>query len=200
MESVPSPVYVRSPNDWTTREFASKITLLKEYIYFLSCLLWHLFVYFTSCMFLFYFSFLWVLSLTLVNKFSTNIGFSSYEYITFLKFFLLLFVCTESLLFQWLFTTCGKQGWLSTCSGQTSHFNAFSCYSVWALSLCSVVVTPELWNTKLWPTGLVAPRYARRGMEPLCPALITRWILYLWARREAPKLVPWHVSWNQWTE
>ena len=39
MESVPSPVYVRSPNDWTTREFASKITLLKEYIYFLSCLL-----------------------------------------------------------------------------------------------------------------------------------------------------------------
>ena len=26
MKSVPPPVYVHSPNDWTTREFASKIT------------------------------------------------------------------------------------------------------------------------------------------------------------------------------
>ena len=26
MESVPPPVYVHSPNNWTTREFASKIT------------------------------------------------------------------------------------------------------------------------------------------------------------------------------
>ena len=26
MESVPPPVYVHSPNDWTTREFSSKIT------------------------------------------------------------------------------------------------------------------------------------------------------------------------------
>ena len=26
MKSVPPPVYVRTPNDWTTREFASKTT------------------------------------------------------------------------------------------------------------------------------------------------------------------------------
>ena len=33
MESVPPPVYVHSPNNWTTREFASKITFaLRVYL------------------------------------------------------------------------------------------------------------------------------------------------------------------------
>ena len=70
-----------------------------------------------------------------------------------------IFGCTGSLLLQGLFATCGKQGLLSTCSARTSHSNAFSCHSVWALCLCTVVVTPELWNMELWPTGLVSPRY-----------------------------------------
>ena len=70
-----------------------------------------------------------------------------------------IFGCTGSLLLQGLFATCGKQGLLSTCSARTSHSNAFSCHSVWALCLCTVVVTPELWNMELWPTGLVSPRH-----------------------------------------
>ena len=69
-----------------------------------------------------------------------------------------LFGCTGSLLLQRLFVTCGRQGLLSTCSAQTSHSNAFSCYSVLALCLCTVVVTPKLWTTELWPTSLVAPK------------------------------------------
>ena len=176
-----------------------RLLLLKEYIYFLSCLLWHLFVSFTSCMFLFYFSFLWELSLTLVNRFSNNIGFLHTNTLHFLNVF--IFGCTGSLLLQGLFATCGRQGLVSTCSAQTSHSNAFSCYSVLSLCLCTVVVTPKLWNTELWPTGLGAPKVWGNfpDEEWNSCALITRWILYLWARREAPKLVPWHVSWNQWT-
>ena len=69
-----------------------------------------------------------------------------------------LFGCTRSLLLQGLFAACGRQGLLSTCSAQTSHSHAFSCYSVLVLCLCTVVVTPKLWNTELWPTGLGAPK------------------------------------------
>ena len=71
----------------------------------------------------------------------------------------LIFGCIGSLLLQGLFATCGRQGLLSTCSAQTSHSNAFSCYSALALCLCTVVVTPKLWTTELWPRGLVVPRY-----------------------------------------
>ena len=133
-----------------------RLLLPKEYTYFLSCLLWHLFVYFTSCMFLFYFSFLWVLSLTLVNKFSNNIGFLHTNTLHFYMYF--IFGCTGSLLLRGFLLLVASKGY-STCSARTSHSNAFSCHSVWALYLCTVVVTPELWNMELWPTGLVSPRH-----------------------------------------
>ena len=167
------------------------------------CLLYILYVFYFTFHFYECCLWLWLISFQIILVFFIPI-----HYI-FKMFF--IFGCTG------LFVTYGRQGLLSTCSARASHSNAFSCYRVWALCLCTVVVTPELWKTELWPTGFVAPRNNECvgpdlhidfpmwelpgwGMEPLCPVLITRWILYLWARREAPKLVPWHVSWNQWTE
>ena len=108
------------------------------------CLLYILYVFillfiFMSCLWL------WLISFQIILVFFIPI-----HYI-FKMFF--IFGCTG------LFVTYGRQGLLSTCSARASHSNAFSCYRVWALCLCTVVVTPKLWNTELWPTGLVSPTY-----------------------------------------
>ena len=41
MESVPPTVEAHGPNYWTTGSLPQRLLLLKRYIYFLSCLLWH---------------------------------------------------------------------------------------------------------------------------------------------------------------
>ena len=41
MDSVPPTVEAHGPNYWTTGSLPQRLLLLKRYIYFLSCLLWH---------------------------------------------------------------------------------------------------------------------------------------------------------------
>ena len=48
-------------------------------------------------------------------------------------FFLNLFIfgCAGSSLLQELFSSCGEQGLLSSCSALASHYGSFSCWRAW---------------------------------------------------------------------
>ena len=147
-----------------------RLLLLKEYIYFLSCLLWHLFVYFTSCMFLCYFSLLWELSLTLVNRFSNNIGFLHTNTLHFKNVF--------SFWLHWVFIASGAFHHLwqarDTLYLQCTDFS-FSCLLL--LQCVGSMPLHSSCDSQTLEHGVVAYRFSwsqgmrelpRWGMEPLC--------------------------------
>ena len=47
--------------------------------------------------------------------------------------YLFIFHCSGSLLLLGLFSSWDKQGLLSSCSAQASHYSGFSCHGVWTL-------------------------------------------------------------------
>ena len=63
----------------------------------------------------------------------------------FFLFFFLTFGCAGSSLLHRLFSSCDKQGLLSSCGAQASHCSGFSCCEAYGLQ--------GTWAQKLWFTG-----------------------------------------------
>ena len=51
----------------------------------------------------------------------------------FKKFYLFIYDCGGSLLLSRFFSSCSKQGLLSSCDARASHCSGFSCCGAWAL-------------------------------------------------------------------
>ena len=78
----------------------------------------------------------WVQSLMFFISFSihfVNFFFGMYT-------LLYVFGCAGSLLVQWVFSSCGEWGLLSTCSAQSSHCGGFSCFGAQALGAWASVI------------------------------------------------------------
>ena len=105
----------------------------------------------------------------------------SFHYIMLCGFFF-FFGCAGSLLLQGLFSSCGKQGLLPSCSVWASHYSGFSCCRVQSLGQrASVVVVRELESTgSLWRKGLVAPGHmgSSQTRDRIRVSCIGRQLLY----------------------
>ena len=72
-------------------------------------------------------------------------------YLLILKIILFLFGCAKSLLLLGHFSSCGKQGLLSSCGARASHCSGFSCCRAWAQGVwASVVAAPGLSSCSSW--------------------------------------------------
>ena len=72
-------------------------------------------------------------------------------YLLILKIILFLFGCAKSLLLLGHFSSCGKQGLLSSCGARASHRSGFSCCRAWAQGVwASVVAAPGLSSCSSW--------------------------------------------------
>ena len=75
------------------------------------------------------------------------------------------------------FSSCAKQGLLSRCSAEASHYSGVYCCRAWVLG------TPA---QQLWCVGLVAPQHVEssRTRDQTCVLCFGRQILNYWTTRE----------------
>ena len=102
--------------------------------------------------------------------------------------FIFVFSCTGSSFPCRFFSSCSKNGRLSSCSMQASHCSGFSYCQVRALGPVGfVVAAPGLWGSVVvvheLPCSVACGSFPDQGLN-LC-LLLWQWILYHWTTREA---------------
>ena len=88
----------------------------------------------------------------------------------------------------WAFSSCGKQGLVSSCCAWVSHSGGFSCCGAWAPG--------SLGSVALWHVGLVALWHVGSSQfrDQTYVSCIGRQILNHWITREVPQCLSLHHS------